>query len=83
VLSTVQREFEAWISNEDWLHAREMTRFFVDVVDRPDLARRLALINIGLQREPEDLRLETRTRPLAIGQSNGIISDQRDGQSLL
>ncbi len=82
VLSTVQREFEAWISNEDWLHAREMTRFFIDVVDQPDLARRLALINISLQREPEDLRLETRTRPLTIRQSRAVNSDQRDGRSL-
>ena len=39
-----------------------MTRFYIDVVDRPVVARRLALINIGLQREPEDLRLELRTR---------------------
>ncbi len=64
-LSTVQHEFEEWIAREDWLHAREMTRFYIDVVDRPDLARRLALINIGLQREPEDLRLERRTRAMA------------------
>ncbi len=58
----VRQEFDAWIANEDWLHAREMTRFYIDVVDRPVVARRLALINIGLQREPEDLRLELRTR---------------------
>ena len=65
VLARVQSEFGVWIANEDWLHAREMTRFFVDVVDQPDLARRLALINVGLQREPEDLRLEKRTRQLS------------------
>ncbi len=64
-LDTVEREFEVWIANDDWLHAREMTRFFVDVVDRPALARRLALINIGLQQEPEDLLLERRTRSWA------------------
>lgn len=62
VLAKVQHEFEAWIDNEDWLHAREMTRFFIDVVERPDLARHLALINVSLQREPEDLLLERRTR---------------------
>lgn len=62
VIAEVQQEFDVWISNEDWLHAREMTRFFIDVVDRPVLARRLALINISLQQEPEDLRLERRTR---------------------
>ncbi len=62
MLAKVQHEFEAWIDNEDWLHAREMTRFFIDVLERPDLARRLALINVSLQREPEDLLLERRTR---------------------
>ena len=62
VLAKVEKEFAVWITNEDWLHAREMTRFFIDVVDRPELARRLALINVSLQREPEDLRLEERTR---------------------
>ena len=69
VLAKVQNEFDLWIANEDWLHAREMTRFFIDVVDRPDLARRLALINVSLQREPEDLRLEKRTRLPAIRQN--------------
>ncbi len=63
ILSKVRQEFEAWIAAEDWLHAREMARFFIDVLDQPDLARRLALINIGLQQEPEDRRLERRTRP--------------------
>lgn len=62
VVARVQQEFEAWISNEDWLHAREMARFFIDVVDRPDLARQLAVINLSRQQEPEDQRLERRTR---------------------
>lgn len=61
-LVRVQREFENWIGNEDWLHAREMARFYIDVVSQPDLARQLALINLETQREPEDLRLEERTR---------------------
>ena len=69
VLAKVQNEFDVWIANEDWLHAREMTRFFIDVVDRPNVARRLAVINIRLQQEPEDLRLEKRTRPQATSQS--------------
>ncbi len=55
-------EFEKWIAREDWLHAREMTRFYLDVVDHPVRARQLADVNIGLQREPEDLRLLERTR---------------------
>ena len=62
ILEKVQSEFAVWIADKDWLHAREMARFFIDVVDRPQLARRLALINVNLQREPEDLRLEARTR---------------------
>lgn len=61
-LAKVQTEFDRWIENEDWLHAREMARFYLDVVEKPDLARQLALINIDLQREPEDIRLEQRTR---------------------
>lgn len=64
-LKKVQQEFETWIENGDWLHAREMARFFADVVERPDLARRLAEINAGLQREPEDIRLLERTASLA------------------
>lgn len=56
------REFQSWIADSDWLHAREMARFYLDVVDRPVLARRLALINLTLQQEPEDWRLELRTR---------------------
>ena len=68
VLAKVQQEFELWIANEDWLHAREMAHFYIDVVERPDLARRLALINVGLQMEPEDLLLERRTRRVAASQ---------------
>ncbi len=71
VLTKVEQEFAAWIAKEDWLHAREMARFFIDVIDRPDLARRLALINIDLQKEPEDLRLEVRTRPLQVRSESG------------
>ena len=63
MLLKVREEFTEWIADEDWLHAREMARFYIDVDDRPDLARRLALINLDLQREPEDERLERRTRP--------------------
>ena len=37
-----------------------MTRFYIDVLDRPDIAKRLARINLGLQREPEDLLLARR-----------------------
>ena len=53
-------EFRHWIADQDWLHAREMARFYMDVLERPALARRLAHINLGLQREPEDLLLAHR-----------------------
>lgn len=52
--------FEHWISHEDWTHAREMARFYLDVVERPALARRLAEINLRIQREPEDRLLALR-----------------------
>lgn len=54
------REFQQWIADEDWLHAREMARFYLDVLDRPELAQRLARINLTMQREPEDLLLAHR-----------------------
>ena len=53
--------FEHWISHEDWTHAREKTRFYLDVVERPALARRLAEINLTIQQEPEDRMLALRT----------------------
>lgn len=55
------RRFRGWIAARDWLHAREMARFYLDVMPRPELARQLADINLSLQREPEDLRLARRT----------------------
>lgn len=53
--------FRRWMASGDWLHAREMARFYLDV--RPDeyLANRLARINYMLQKEPEDGRLVQRT----------------------
>ena len=53
-------EFRHWIADEDWLHAREMARFYLDVLEQPALARRLAKINLEMQREPEDLLLASR-----------------------
>lgn len=61
-INAADREFRRWIAEEDWLHAREMARFYLDVRARPALARRLALVNLSLQHEPEDYRLERRTR---------------------
>ena len=53
--------FREWIAAEDWLHAREMARFYLDVVDRPKVGRRLAVINFAFQKEPEDQRLLLRS----------------------
>ncbi len=60
-IAAVDRRFREWIAVEDWLHAREMARFYLDVVDCPALARQLASINIAIQQEPEDQRLVRRT----------------------
>lgn len=59
-IALMDHEFRHWIADGDWAHAREMARFYIDVLDRPALARRLAHINLGLQREPEDLVLARR-----------------------
>ena len=64
VVAVTDRRFRRWMDADDWLHAREMARFYIDVVDKPELARKLATINIELQKEPEDLRLERRTRAI-------------------
>lgn len=56
--------FQHWIGEGDWVHAREMARFYIDVLPRRDLARELAAINIAIQSEPEDKQLVDRTRVL-------------------
>lgn len=53
--------FRHWIEHADFMHAREMARFYLDVLPRHELARELAAVNIGLQREPEDQQLVRRT----------------------
>ena len=60
-IAATDRTFQEWMAAEDWLHAREMARFYLDVLPRPELARHIALINIEIQREIEDLRLLLRT----------------------
>ena len=59
-IAETDSRFRQWIGDEDWLHAREMARFYLDVLPRPALARRLAEHNLTLQREPEDLLLARR-----------------------
>ncbi|MEM7276839.1 MAG: hypothetical protein AAF385_01835 [Pseudomonadota bacterium] len=60
-IAHADHEFQHWIAREDWVHAREMTRFYTDVIERPALAERLAKVNLSMQREPEDLLLAKRT----------------------
>jgi len=60
-IARLDQMFQAWIAEDNWQHAREMSRFYFDVLDRPELAFRLAKINIKLQREPEDFRLLAKT----------------------
>ena len=59
------QQFRTWIADEDWAHSREMTRFYLDVLPNPELAQRLARINLSMQREPEDQRLATRAAALS------------------
>lgn len=52
--------FEHWIEDGDFEHAREMARFYLDVVGDRDRALQLATINAELQHEPEDRLLLVR-----------------------
>ena len=54
--------FRHWIDRGDFTHAREMARFYLDVVGQPERARYLAAINYEMQREPEDLLLVIRSK---------------------
>lgn len=56
-IAQTDRRFRQWMARGDWLHAREMARFYLDVLHQPYLANRLARINYMLQKEPEDRRL--------------------------
>ena len=69
-IARVDHRFRHWIAHGDWLHAREMARFYLDVLPRPELARKLALKNLELQREPEDQRLASRTAALLTAAAN-------------
>ena len=60
-IDRLDRQFRQWIAQKDFQHAREMARFYLDVIEQPALARQLAAINYEAQREVEDLRLIART----------------------
>lgn len=61
-VDATEHRFRQWIVAEDWLHAREMARFYLDVRADVRLAEQLATVNYGIQKEPEDLLLLTRSR---------------------
>ncbi|MEM1437782.1 MAG: hypothetical protein AAF545_10780 [Pseudomonadota bacterium] len=63
-IAHADQQFRAWIAEEDWAHSREMTRFYLDVLPDPPLARHLARINLAIQGEPEDRRLFARAAVL-------------------
>ena len=52
-VARVDQTFRRWIENRDWLHAREMARFYLDVLNEPALAHRLAVINLALAVSPD------------------------------
>lgn len=56
----LDRRFRHWIGHGDYEHAREMARFYLDVVGDATQAHALARINANLQHEPEDRRLAQR-----------------------
>lgn len=58
--AALDRRFRHWIRHEEYEHAREMARFYLDVTGEPGLANELARINMHLQHEPEDRLLADR-----------------------
>jgi tetratricopeptide (TPR) repeat protein len=64
-IALADAEFQRWIAARDWAHAREMARFYLDVLERHALAFRLASINLESQREPEDILLFERAAKVA------------------
>lgn len=56
----IAHRFDHWEAEGDYEHAREMARFFLDVVGDRERAARLAAINASLQHEPEDRQLLAR-----------------------
>ena len=53
-VARLDRRFRHWIGHDDYEHAREMARFYLDVVGDVVQAHALAQINANLQHEPED-----------------------------
>jgi len=55
-------EYRSAMAREEYLHGREMARFYLDVLPRPALAQTAAARNLDTQREAEDYALYQRTR---------------------
>ncbi len=55
--------FSDWIAEKDFKHAREMAIFYLEIADNKPLAYELALENIKVQREEEDILLLKRAQP--------------------
>ena len=53
-ITKMDATFKGWISNTDFLHAREMAMFYLHIKPDADLARMLARENYARQKEPED-----------------------------
>ncbi|MEM7078702.1 MAG: hypothetical protein AAF513_08750 [Pseudomonadota bacterium] len=64
MVARVDRQFRHDIEHEDYLHAREMVWFYLDILPRPEIAKRLAAQNWLLQKELEDRRLLNRVQAL-------------------
>ena len=60
-VAELDRTFKRYAAADDFTHAREMARFYLDVLPDLHLAREFAERNIAMQREPEDSLLMTRT----------------------
>lgn len=55
--AAVHALFQQWLAAGDYRHAREMAMFYLDIRQDPDLAYHVAIENVKLQRESEDLAL--------------------------
>lgn len=61
-IASMDLQFQQWWRDAEFEHAREMARFYLDVVGDSDRALKLARINATLQHEPEDRQLLARAQ---------------------
>lgn len=60
-VARIHTAFQQQFTSGDYLHAREMALFYLQIMPRPALARQLALANWQHQREAEDRQLLLQT----------------------